>query len=241
MKHVSKSTFLILSAVLMTAPLFAQENNPMRRMMPSVLRVTGSSTVHMQPDRISFTLGVQTMRPTVEDAVSQNNAMTEKVIAALRAAGATKEQIQTSNFTIFPQQEYRENQAPRTVGYQVNNTITVKRPSVDDAGKLLQAGINAGANQASGLNFDVSNWGPASEQGLRDAFNDAKRKATALAQAAGKTLGSALNISEGVQASMPPPGPRPMMMQAKVADASVPVEQGLEERTFDVTVDFEMH
>ncbi|MEO8216660.1 MAG: SIMPL domain-containing protein [Acidobacteriota bacterium] len=242
MKHTLNMAIIVLAMTLFPLSLAAQPDQPMHpMMMPSVVRVTGSATVHAPPDQISFTLGVQTMRPTVEDAVSQNNTATQKVIVALRAAGATKEQIQTSNFTIYPQQEYRENQAPRVVGYQVNNTVTVRRPTVEDAGKLLQAGINAGANQASGLSFDVSNWGPASEQGLREAFNDARRKATALAQTAGKALGSAITITEGTQAAMPPPQPRQMMMQAKVADASVPVEQGTAERNFDVTVDFEMH
>src|SRR6185503_10040001 len=104
----------------------------------------------------------------------------------------------------------------------------------------LGVAIGAGVNTASGLNFEVSDPARGREQGLRAAFDDAKAKAGLLAQAAGRTLGRALQISEGVQ--QPPPTPYPvraMAMEAKAAQ-DVPVEAGTQELSFTITATFEL-
>ena len=96
---------------------------------------------------------MQTISPTVEEAVNENNRKVAAVIAALKNAGAKPEEIQTSNFSIYPQQDYSQQQQgklPRLLGYQVSNSITVTKKQIANAGKLLQAAIGAGVNQIIG-------------------------------------------------------------------------------------------
>ena len=204
--------------------------------------VTGTGHVIVAPDRYSFTIGVQTMATTVDDAVRENNTRVAGVVAALKKAGAKDEEIRTSNFSIWPQQDYQQGQTPRITGYQVNNSITVRRDKIGDAGKLLQAAVNAGVNTSSGLQFEVSDPTRGRDEGLRAAFADAKAKATVLATSAGRTLGRALTINEGNLAA--PPIPRPMAMRAGVAagvaQTEVPVEAGTQELTFNVSATFEL-
>jgi uncharacterized protein YggE len=200
---------------------------------------TGRSSV--TPDRFSFTVGVQTVANTVDDAVSQNNKRVAAVIAALKAAGAQDRDLQTSNFSIYPQQDYQQGNLPRILGYQVSNTITVRSSKVGDAGKLLGVAIGAGVNTSSGINFEVADPARGRDQGLRAAFDDAKAKATLLAQASGRTLGRVLTIAEGGQAAPPQPYPmqRTMAMEAR-AGADVPVESGTQEQMYAVSVTFEL-
>lgn len=234
------ATIATPGALLAQSPPVVQVQTP-PTLMADWVAVTGTSRTDVEPDRVSFTVGVETRAATVEAAVAENNKRTAAVIAAIRAAGAQQSEIRTSTFTIYPQQEYVENRAPRVVGYNVSNNITVTRSKIDDAGRLLQAAINAGVNQASGLNFFVSDPARGREQGLRQAFEDAKAKATVLAAASGRTVGRAITISEGA-ASMPTPPPmygRTMAMEAKVAQ-DVPVESGMQERVFSVQVTFEL-
>ena len=102
--------FRVLMIVLaMAVPVAAQ--NPVSRLPsadPDTISVTGMARVSLVPDRFSFNVGVQTTAPTVEEAVNQNNARIVAVIAALKKSGATSEEIQTSNFNIYPQQEYEQ-------------------------------------------------------------------------------------------------------------------------------------
>ncbi len=203
--------------------------------------VTGTGRVTLVPDRFTFTVGVQTSAPTVDAAVNENNERVTRVVAALKGAGAKPEEIQTSGFSIYPQQDYSQGQLPRLLGYQVNNSVTVRKKEIASASKLLQVAIAAGVNTASGLNFEVSDPTRGRDQGLRSAFDDAKSKATLLAQAAGRTLGRAINITEGGEQAPPP---RPMMGRVMAAKAEavseVPVESGTQELSFTVSVVFEL-
>ena len=165
-----------------------------------------------------------------------------RLAVALKKAGAQEKEIRTSSFSIYPQQDYSQQQQgklPRLIGYQVSNSITVTKKQIADAGKLLQAAISAGVNQSSGLSFSVSDPGRGRDEGLRAAFADARAKATLLAQAAGRTLGPAMAITEG--GSSNPQPPRPMLgrvMAAQVVSEPVPVESGSEELSFTVSVVF---
>ena len=110
-----------------------------------------------------------------------------------------------------------------------------------DAGKLLQIAVNAGVNTSSGLNFEVSDPRRGRDEGMRAAYNDAREKASLLAAAAGRKLGMALAITEGLQSQPPMPYPmgRVAMMESKVA-ADVPVESGSQEMTYHVSVVFSL-
>lgn len=220
---------------------FAQSALPREGPLAETVSVTGTGRVTLVPDRFTFNVGVQTSGPTVDAAVNENNERVARVVAALKAAGAKPEEIQTSGFSIYPQQDYSQGQLPRLLGYQVNNSVTVRKKEVASASKLLQVAIGAGVNTASGLNFEVSEPTRGREQGLKAAFDDARAKAVLLAQAAGRTLGRATIISEGVAET---PMPRPMLgrvMAAKAEQVSeVPVESGSQELTFTVSVVFFM-
>ena len=227
----------ILIAIILSAVALAQTPPPP---MPETVTVSGNGRAMVTPDRFTFTVGVQSVAPTVDDAVTENNRKVAAVIAALKKAGAQPADIQTSQFTIYPQQDYQEGRLPRILGYQVSNTITVRSMKVGDAGRLLGVAVGAGVNTSSGINFEVSDPARGRDQGLRSAFDDARAKAALLAQAAGRTLGRALTISEGVQH----PQPRPeLQMRAAMAEArvgDVPVESGTEELRYVVTATFEL-
>lgn len=231
-----------LAAASLAASLAAQPATlpPRESGTPETVSVTGTSRVSLTPDRFSFNVGVQTQAPTVEEAVNENNARIAAVVAALKKAGATDQEIRTSGFSVYPQQNYVQGQPPRVIGYQVSNSVTVTKKQIADAGRLLQVAINAGVNEASGLQFEVSDPARGRDQGLRTAFDDARAKATLLAQAAGRSIGRAIMITEGAE----PVAPRPMVMARTMAKAEavsqVPVESGSSELTYIVSVVFEM-
>ena len=204
--------------------------------------VSGTGRTRVTPDRFSFNVGVHTVASTVDAALNESNERVAAVIAALKKAGATDKEIQTTGFSIYPQQDYQQGQLPKILGYQVQNTITVRRSQIGDAGKLLQVAVNAGVNTSSGLQFEVSDPSRGRDQGMTAAFADAKAKATLLAQAAGRSLGKALSITEGSQP--PPPRPYPMAGRAMAMEANVaqdvPIEAGASEVVYTISVVFEL-
>jgi hypothetical protein len=225
----------LLLAVLSEGPQGAREAPA-----PDTIAVTGLGTATLVPDRVTFTVGVETMAPSVRVAVDENNARIAAVLAALKKEGATDKEIRTATVSIAPQMDYQQGRAPRVAGYQVSNRVTVTRNDLANVGRFLQAAIDAGANQVMGVSFLVADPARGREQGLQAAFGDARAKAEVLARAAGRTVGRAISIGEsGV--SMPPPRPMAMMRGMAVAQSSeVPVEPGTEEVRFNLSVVFEL-
>ena len=173
--------FLLLLILFSAATgALAQTSTPVAPVMVETVSVTGTGKTILVPDRFTFQVGVQTMGNTVDEAVAENNRRVAAVIAALKKAGATDRDIQTSNFNIWPQQDYQEGRLPRILGYQVSNNITVRSEKIDQAGKLLGIAIGAGVNTSSGLQFQVSDPARGRVTGLKAAFDDAKAKATLL-------------------------------------------------------------
>ena len=233
------ATFLLLATPAFS--LFGQSAQMEKLCGGDSITVTGTGKVSSTPDRVTFTAGVETTAPTVDDAVAANTTRMTALIAALKKAGATDKDLRTSNFSIYPQQAYEQGQPPRITGFQVQNSVTVSRQNPTEAGRLLTVAVNAGANQVSGLNFGRADETALRNKGLEKAVADARTKAQLLSTAAGRTLGRAMVITE---AGAPMPTPRPMygramaMESAKMAD--VPVEGGEDELSFSVTVMFEL-
>ena len=231
----------LLSLITIAAASFAAAQGPPPPQAIETVTVSGTGKTSVAPDRFTFTVGVQTVAATVDDAVSENNRRVAAVIAALKKAGAQDKDIQTSQFTIYPQQDYQQGKLPRILGYQVSNNVAVRSDKVGEAGRLLGIAVAAGVNNSSGINFEVSDPARGRDRGLRAAFDDARAKATLLAQAAGRTLGRALTINEAGVQNEPPPRPymRAAAMEAQAA-AEVPVESGTQEVVYNVTVTFEL-
>jgi uncharacterized protein YggE len=226
------------AAQMITAP---PPRDPMGPRLETV-SVSGTGRTSVTPDRFSFNVGVQTLADTVEQAVNENNAKIAAVITALKKAGAADKDVRTSNFSIWPQQDYgQQGKLPRIIGYQVSNNISVRKENISEAGKLLQAALNAGVNQSSGLQFEVSDPSKGRDQAIRAAYDDARSKAALLATAAGRTLGRAVSINEGSQAAPPYPMQRTMAMKTEAAGVSeVPVESGSQEVSYTISVVFEL-
>ena len=236
------NTWIALSVcALLAVPAAAQTPPPPvpREAAPTeTISVSGVGRTTLAPDRASFTVGVQSMATTVPAAVQDNNARVAAIVAAMRKLGATDREIRTSQISIYPQQDHQPGRAPRIVGYQVSNNVTVTRGDPTEIGRYLQAAVDAGANTVSGVNFSVSDPARGRDGALQAAFADARAKAEILARAAGRTLGRALAITEGTAVTPAPyPMARAQMMEAKM---DVPVEPGAEELSFSVSVVFEL-
>ena len=236
MKMKTTRSWVAVAALLCPAvPALAQAPDGRE---PDSVSVTGVGKSAVTPDRASVSAGVQTLAASVQAAVQENNARVSAIVAALRKLGLADKDIRTSQLSIYPQQDHQPGKQPRITGYQVSNTVSVTFDKPAEAGRFLQAVVDAGANTVSGLSFSVSDPARGRDQALQAAYADARAKAETLAKASGRSVGRALWISEGA-AVMPPPRPRAFARGAEM-QASMPVEPGEEELTFSVSVTFEL-
>jgi uncharacterized protein YggE len=191
------------------------------------ITVTGNGSVTTVPDRATFGFTIETRAKTATAALAQNANDATAVIAALKAAGVTSANIQTSQVSLMPQSSQ---DGTTIVGYVASNSVTV-RTGLGSAGKIVDAAVGAGANGVSGPSLDVSDQSTLYRDALHKAVDDAKLKAQSLADAAGLSLGGAQSISEGGSSS-------PLPIADKMSAAGAPIEAGTQEIQASVTVTY---
>lgn len=191
-KHILFSVFLILAVALSACgPTTVQGavQPPVR-----TLNVSGTGKVDLAPDIAYINLGVHTEDPSAADAVAANNAQTAKVIDALKSLGIDEKDIRTTNFSIWPSQNYSPDGTPLDTKYMVDNTVFVTIRDMEKLGDLLDSVIAAGVNTVNSIQFDLSDKTAALTQARADAVKDAEKQAAELAAAAGLELGEVYSI-----------------------------------------------
>ncbi|MCS6907073.1 MAG: SIMPL domain-containing protein [Anaerolineales bacterium] len=210
MRTYSLLTLILIGALLLTGcasgQAFAQTpGTPASEGTPRTLSVTGTGKSYLEPDIAYIYIGVHTENAEAGKAVTENTTRSQKVIEALKKFNIADKDIQTTNFSIYPQQQFDSQGKVTGVIYVVDNTVYVALRDLSKIGELLDAVVNAGANNISGITFDVEDKSAALSEARAAAMADARRQAEELAKAAGVTLGEIMNIS--TYASIPTPYP----------------------------------
>lgn len=194
------------------------------------ITVTGVGTITSVPDEASFTIGVQTQGSTAREALSANSEQMRRVIDAVKSAGVAKGDIKTQDVSVSA--NYADE--GRIDGYSARNSVLVKIRDLDRAGGILDAASNAGANEVYGPTLSSSDEDELQAKALRSAVEDARKKAEALADAAGVRLGRVTAITEGFAG-----GPQPYYAaERSLAKDGAPIEPGTQDSQATVTVTF---
>ena len=192
------------------------------------LNVTGSGRVYLVPDIAYVSIGVHTENVSAAEAVAANNSQSEKVIAAIKGFNVDAKDIQTGNFSIYPQQQFDPQGKPTgEITYIVDNSVYVTVRDLDKLGDVMDSAVKAGANTIGGVQFSLEDRSAATSAARKLAVEDAEAQAKELAQYAGVTLGPVQTISTyGIATPMPvyegKGGGGAVAMEA----ASVPVSTG---------------
>jgi uncharacterized protein YggE len=167
------------------------------------ISVNGEGRVSIPPDVVMMSLGVDERNADLNAAQTAADEKMDAIIAALQANGVAEDDIQTGNYSIYAERDYEREGQPVT-GYVVSHTVTAKVRDIDNAGNVVSAAIDAGANNVGGIWFGLDDPAGAIQQARELAVADAEAKATELARLANATLGPIQVISEGYSPSSPP-------------------------------------
>jgi uncharacterized protein YggE len=207
------------------------------------IQVSGQAEVKVRPDRAHLNLAVVTEAVAAAEAASQNATQMEAVIRALRAVGAAGFTVETWGYSLQPR--YARNTSPdvppRIVGYQATNNVRATADDVTVVGKLIDAGISAGANRVTSLHFEARNTDAARAEAVRLAVGKARAEAETMAAALGVPLGPVLEMQGGAQPPMPPPMPfmGDMAFRMEAAQvATTPIEAADQTVTAHVSIKF---
>jgi uncharacterized protein len=211
------------------------------------ITVVGQGEVKAKPDIATVNLGVEVTAPTVSEAMTEANAHMKTILAAMKALGIADKDVQTSNFSInFERQNPSvplaaeatsgvKTEGPQTPAgfYRVNNMIQVTIRDLNKVDDVLDAAVEAGANNVWGVSFGLDNTEALEVQAREKAVEDARSRAESLAKLNGVAVGDVMAISEVIGGS-----PTPIYAEAAsyrgLGGGGVPVEPG--ELTFTTQI-----
>ena len=185
---------LMLALVLLAAPALALADDV-------TLSVLGTASVTLEPDMVQVSIGVETSAETVHEAVTANADTLARIIEALKEQGVKEKDLSTANYYVNAYYDYSVAGAAVPMGYNVSNTLKVMLTDMEKIGAIIDAATAAGANQVWGVTFLSSQEQEAYDRALTLAIQEGMRKATLMAMAAGRSLGSLESIEEGGQQS----------------------------------------
>jgi uncharacterized protein YggE len=196
------------------------------------ITVTGTGRVESVPNEALFSFGVSTDGDTARAALAANSVAMRRVLAALDNAGIDGKDIKTETVSVGPDYD-ADGKSPSS--FTARNSVSVRIRDLARASGVLDAASQAGANEIQGPTLTRTDREEFETKALEDAFENARKRAEALADAAGVRLGPVTAIVEGFSG-----GPGPWLAERASADleASTPIRPGTEEIQASVTVTF---
>ena len=146
----------------------------------NTISVTGTASASSESDTLIVVLGVESEAKTANESLSKNSNSLNSVISSLTGTGISEDDIQTSNFRIYPLYDFSDSKDKQIlIGYRVSNMLSIQTDKIDSAGNIIDAAVSSGANRVDTVSFQLSDdkSQKISDNLIANAITDAKQKA----------------------------------------------------------------
>lgn len=222
--------------LLLSSTALAQQERQQPR-IPSIT-VTGDAVISAEPNQAQIEIGVVTQARTAPDASKENAERLTRVLTEIKKLLSKDDEVKTSGYSLTPTYRYPQGGKPEIVGYSASNTVRIKTNNLEIVGRLIDAAMQAGANNVNRLVFTLKDEQAAQLDALRSASAKAKAKAEAVAASLGLKIVKIVSVTENERA-VQPVFRQAMAARAEAAAAPTPVEPGTVEvrSTVSMTVE----
>src|SRR5207249_8674930 len=115
--------------------------------------VAGEAITRVEPDTSIMTLSVVTQSTQAITAQQENARKSDAVASAVKNVAGSSAEVKTSDYTLQPQYDYRDNRLPKIVGYDARNSVIVTMSDLKNVGAVIDAASRAGANSIDSVSF----------------------------------------------------------------------------------------
>lgn len=225
----------VMCLLASTANAQRREDRP----RPSSITVNGEATISTEPNQAQIDIGVVTQARSAPEASKENAERLSRVLAEVKKLLGKGDEVKTAGYALTPNYRYPQGGKPEIVGYTASNTVRIKTDALDLVGKLIDASMQAGANNVNRLVFTLKDEQTAQLEALRQASAKAKLKAEAIAASLGLKIVRIASITEGERVVQPIFRDR-QMLAARAEAAPTPIEPGTVEVRSSVTLTAEV-
>ncbi|NQU78901.1 SIMPL domain-containing protein [Candidatus Woesearchaeota archaeon] len=165
----------------------------------NTISVRGEAQFETFPDQAEMYIRVKTDEATANQAQEQNARLMNTVKAALKKAGVSDDDMESTSYNLWPQQKWdRDREEYDITGYTAQHLLKITTDDVTDVGRLLDVAVKNGANGLDRVSFSLSDSKEedVNSESLAQASSNARDKAEAIAQGLGVRLGDIVAVSE---------------------------------------------
>ena len=228
MKILRLSALTLAAAVLTTTTARAQtiaqtiQVNKDNR----TIAITATDKVIVMADTATVHIGFIAYGPDSDAAYATGSRISNAIVKALTAAGVPNDAIESENQNVSPVQEYQIDKLTQAEKaqrkFQVVQSWTVRTPA-DDAAKILDLAVKAGANQSGQIDWSLKDENAPQAEAAAKALQRARTVAGEMAKGLNVRFGPLLFASNETQAEPPRPLMQAMAKSAMAAPAPLAI------------------
>ncbi len=205
------------------------------QMAPSI-SVTASGQAVLVTDLATVDLGVTTNGATADVAQDANTQKVNTLLAKLKEFGIAERDLQTTNYSIYPQYNYDASPAV-IASFDATQTITVRIRNKDMVGTILAAAGDLGATNVGNVRYEADDSSVAESAARAEAIDKAHLQAAEIARSLGVQLGDVVAYSESF-GSVPQPYQYASDFGGRGGGGSPIIEEGENEVSVTVYVNY---
>lgn len=221
----------------------------------STITVTGFAKQDITNQVADFTVGMESIEASKEEALNKVNEAMNQVIEQVKNFGVDEQDIQTQTANVYQETEYIQentlsigttttNRGDAQKGdWIANNSVHITLRNVEQAEDLLNILNASAANYVYGPNFGLDDAQSSSDELLSVAVSNAREKAEQVAAANGQKLGKIISLTENGADNVYPLYENALSSAASgsLKTASADLETGSSTTSKTVTVTFELN
>lgn len=192
--QVATATLVLLSVFIIINIVDSFTNN-IDGVAENTITVSGEAEVFAAPDIATISFGASATDKNLETAQAEVEKNSSAAIEAVKALGIDSKDIQTTYYNANPQYDYNTKNRP-LIGYQVEQTTTVKVRDLSKVSSVLGAVGSAKVSNISGPSFDIENKDDLKQQAREKAIEKAREKAEVLAKDLDVKLGKIVSYND---------------------------------------------
>jgi uncharacterized protein len=209
---------IISVALILSALIFSNANLYIKNLGTSLVQdgrlvntisVSGDGKVFAKPDMVTLTITASKVGNSSAEALEMANTQINKARDIILGKGVDAIDIQTSQFSIYPEYEYR-NSSSILIGQRATVGISIDIKRIDDKATKATDIIDEVASiddiQIGSISFDIEDKTALFTQARELAYNKAKQKASELAKLSEVSLLDPVSISD-TSYDITPPSP----------------------------------
>ncbi|MBI2436924.1 MAG: SIMPL domain-containing protein [Candidatus Magasanikbacteria bacterium] len=161
-----------------------------------MITIEAEASVDVAPNIATVQMGLTTQAPTVAEAQTKNTEIMNKFIAQVKELEIAPEDIQTSNYDVYPKYDWTQAQGQELVGYEVSQNVGIKIRNLDVSKQVVALAGEAGITNVGNLEYTIDEKDAYLAQAREEALQKVSEKAGVLSRALGIRMKEVIGYTE---------------------------------------------